>query len=341
MFTRKTFPISGILAVSWYHIVWLTMWGFAAVALYKFTNWQWLALPWLPMSLVGTAVAFYIGFKNNASYDRMWEARKIWGAMVNSSRAWGTMAKNFVSPSQNTTVNTGVSEQSRQLVYRHIAWLFMLRHQLLKPKNWEHSQHWLTKKLAAKRIGRVNGLFNFKTIDEIIEPLLDGEEKSSLKSASNKATQLIERQSATLAELRVKNYIDDFRHMEMQKVLNDLYIHQGKAERIKNFPFPRQYASVSTYFIGLFIILMPFGMIEEFEKLGAGLVWLTVPFVAIVGWVFIMMELVGDYSENPFEGMENDIPMYSICQTIEIDLREMLGETVKEKPISSKHDILM
>lgn len=60
-----------------------------------------------------------------------------------------------------------------------------------------------------------------------------------------------------------------------------------------------------------------------------------------MGWVYLMMELVGDYSENPFEGLGNDIPMLSLCRTIEIDLREMLGESNLTQPIEAKNGLLM
>jgi putative membrane protein len=55
----------------------------------------------------------------------------------------------------------------------------------------------------------------------------------------------------------------------------------------------------------------------------------------------MMMELVGDYSENPFEGLGNDIPMLSLCRVIEIDLREMLGETDLPPAIQPVNGILM
>jgi predicted membrane chloride channel (bestrophin family) len=73
----------------------------------------------------------------------------------------------------------------------------------------------------------------------------------------------------------------------------------------------------------------------------ANLKWLSVPFTIILGWVYIMMELAGDYSENPFEGLGNDIPMLSLCRTIEIDLKEMLGEENIPPAIQPKNDILM
>ncbi len=82
-------------------------------------------------------------------------------------------------------------------------------------------------------------------------------------------------------------------------------------------------------------------MISEFDKLGQYGAWLSVPFTIVVGWVYIMMELVGDYSENPFECLGNDIPMLSLCRTIEIDLKEMLGEDNIPPAIHPKNDVLL
>ncbi len=91
----------------------------------------------------------------------------------------------------------------------------------------------------------------------------------------------------------------------------------------------------------IFIFLLPLGMISEFANLGQYGVWLSVPFTIIVGWVYMMMELVGDYSENPFEGLGNDIPMLSLVRTIEIDLKQMLNEKDIPPPIESKNGVLM
>ncbi|MCB0625555.1 MAG: hypothetical protein KDC43_16970, partial [Saprospiraceae bacterium] len=82
-------------------------------------------------------------------------------------------------------------------------------------------------------------------------------------------------------------------------------------------------------------------MIPELMELDGWGVWLAIPTTALIGWVYVMMEIVGDYSENPFQGMANDIPMLSLCRTIEIDLREMLGETELPPAIESKNGILM
>ncbi len=109
---------------------------FAAIPtmLFKFLDWKWLALPWVPIALVGTAAAFIVGFRNTQTYNRLWEARQIWGAIINSSRSWGIMVKDFVKAGecrQKTITH-------KELIYRHIAWLTALRFQLRETRTWEN-----------------------------------------------------------------------------------------------------------------------------------------------------------------------------------------------------------
>lgn len=110
--------------------------------LYDVLGYKWLAIPWLPVALVGTAVAFLIGFRNNASYDRLWEARKIWGAIVNSSRAWGIMVKDFIT-TKHAEIELSEEELNKihtNFIYRYIGWLAALRYQLGQSKAWESAQ---------------------------------------------------------------------------------------------------------------------------------------------------------------------------------------------------------
>ncbi len=329
------------------HLIWLTIWA-TLVPLFIETlhanDIQAFKVPWLPVSLVGTAVAFYVGFKNNSSYDRLWEARKIWGAIVNSSRMWGATVKSFVTNQfrDKKMTDPEIKKYVRTLVYRHIGWLYSLRSQLLIPTQWEHlSQGGRMTKYTEMRMRTFGvGLFNDSITEDALPKCLPQDEIDRLINSQNTATQIIEQQAQDLKELRELDLIDDFRHMELQKILNDFYTHQGKCERIKKFPLPRQYGSMSFIFVGLFIFLLPFGLVTEFHDLSDWGAWLSIPFTVIVGWVFLMMELIGDYSENPFEGLGNDIPMLSLCRTIEIDLKEMLGDELPEK-IEPVNDVLM
>jgi len=186
------------------------------------------------------------------------------------------------------------------------------------------------------------GMLRADITQDMLKKLLDQEELNRVINFKNTATQMIDLQSQELAQLRSDHLTDDFRHMELQKLLNEFYTLQGKAERIKKFPLPRQYGSMSFVFVSIFIILLPFGLIPAFQELSPHYGhWISIPFVALIGWVYVMMELIGDYSENPFSGLGNDIPMLSLCRTIEIDLREMLGETDLPEPIQPVNSVLM
>ena len=229
------------------------------------------------------------------------------------------------------------------MIRRHIAWLYALRSQLLLPTSWEHiSQGTIMRKATERRMKRFGvGLLDDEVTSAELTNFLPPEEYNRLIDYNNTATQIIDQQSRDLKSLREKRIIDDFRHMELQNILNEFYVHQGKCERIKKFPLPRQYGSSSLIFVGIFIFLLPLGLVTELHELPHVPAWLTIPFTMLVGWIYVMMELVGDYSENPFEGLGNDIPMLSLCRVIEIDLLEMIGEKELPPPIEAKMGVLM
>lgn len=345
MYVRKNFSFKSIMQFTGGHLIWIGLWATFVTALFEFTHWEWIHVPWFLLTVIGTAVAFYIGFKNNQAYDRLWEARKIWGAIVNSSRAWGSTIKGYTSNLFTDQPQTEEELQKirKKLIYRHIAWLYALRSQLLLPTSWEHiNQGAMMRKMTERRMKRFGvGLLDDEVTNEELVSFLPKDEYKRLIDYNNTATQIIDQQSQDLKHIRERDIIDDFRHMELQKILNDFYIHQGKCERIKKFPLPRQYGSSSFMFVGIFIFLLPLGLVTELHQLPHVPSWLTIPFTMLVGWIYIMMELVGDYSENPFEGLGNDIPMLSLCRVIEIDLLEMLGETELPAPIKAINGVLM
>jgi ion channel-forming bestrophin family protein len=346
MYIKKNFGFLNILYFTGWHLAWILVWVLVVAGIHAVTHWEWMEVPWLPISVIGTAVAFYIGFKNNQAYDRLWEARKIWGGIVNSSRAWGSMVRAYVT---NQFAEQHHSDEERwvihkKLIYRHIAWLYALRSQLLLPTPWEHiSQGERMRKVTESRMRRYGiGLLGDLDTEKYLRNYLPKNEHDRLINYRNTATQIIDQQAQDLVELRAKNLIDDFRHMELQNILNQFYDQQGMCERIKKFPLPRQYGSMSFIFVGLFIFLLPFGMISAFHDMAGH--WghvVSIPLTVIVAWVYVTMELIGDYSENPFEGLGNDIPMLSLCRVIEIDLKEMLGEADIPEPVEAINGVLM
>jgi len=302
--------------------------GTIPTVLFQIFDLKWIAIPWVPVALVGTAGAFIVGFKNTQTYNRLWEARQIWGAIVNTSRTWGIMSKDFVKADKS---------EIEQLIYRHCAWLTALRFQLRKPQSWENSNK--DYNIEYRNYFTVPEWAG-KLEDELIQ-YLSGDELNYIVGKKNRATQLIALQSKHIKSLREAGKIDNYEYVEMARRLADLYDHQGKCERIKNFPYPRQFASINLFFIWLLVLMLPFGMLNEFQKLGDAFVWLTIPFSVIVSWVFTSMEKVGEATENPFEGGANDIPMAALSRTIEIDLRDMLDESILPDPITPTNQILM
>ncbi|RKS97663.1 bestrophin family protein [Chryseobacterium defluvii] len=345
MITTKYVNYRQVLNLSGIHLIWISIWCTLIAVLFYFFNWQWMIIPWVPVALIGTAEAFLVGFKNNQAYDRLWEARKIWGGIVNSSRSFASMVYAFHT--ENEEVGTfDLEDRRKKIIYRHIAWLYAFREQLLIPTEWEHisaeeehSHHNVNQK--RNRLIKA-GFPDYGRTPIFLHKYLSEEEAELQSTYKNFATYLISQQAKDINALKNMKAISDFNQMQLQTGLNEFYGFQGQAERIKKFPSPRQFASTAFVFNVLFILLLPLGLVNEFAKLGDWGIWTCIPFCIIIGWIYIIMELVGDYSENPFAGLMFDVPMLSICRTIEIDLLQIMGEHEDlPEAIASKNGVIV
>ena len=300
-----------------------------------FFGWKFLSFPWQPIAIMGTAVAFIVGFKNNASYSRLWEARQIYGAIINDSRSFGYVLRDSLSEKNPAKV--------KEMFLRHYAWLTALRFQLRKPRVWENMnteqyEEYAKKYEICERLTKLDDQFKKYLSDDEIKYIL---------SKKNRATQLMASQSKELSEAYGNGEINDFQWTQINQQLIKFTDHQGKAERIKNFPYPRNFSSITTYLLLLFIVFVPFGLLKEFDKLGDGTViegytlWFNIPFSLLVTWCFHTLDSVGEASVNPFEGSPNDVPITQISRTIEIDMRDMLDETDLPPAITPKHNIVL
>ena len=250
------------------------------------------------------------------------------------SRTWGNQVLSFVThlKAKRAFSDGEIKEIQRTLIYRHIAWINALRLRLRQPSSFSLKKHRSVNKYS-------QGSAERKQWDEEVGSLLEAEEYAYVIDKINTPTHLLRMQGEHLKRLMIEDgLIEDFRHMEMMRILEEGYNFQGKCERIKNTPFPRQYAFFSKVFTWIFILLLPFGMVGEFAATGHNVIWLTIPFCVLISWIFITMEMVGDNSEDPFENFINDVPMTALCNTIERDLREMLDEN--ETKVKPMHDIL-
>ena len=336
MYIKRQFSPVLIYFFTWRSLLKNFLLGTFVFILYQYFDCKIIAIPWLPVSLIGTAVAFFVGFKNNSSYDRQWEAGKVWGEITNLSRAFSSASKSFIINSNEAIDKTIAQKELKLLLYRHIAWLYALKHAMWQHTSWEH-----TKRVSLWYRNYFEKNLKEQNWEDDLSLYLSHHEIEWLKTKTNAPAQLLDLQTQHLQLLKNKGFIEDFRQMELQKMISDLFAEQGKTERIKNTPLPRQYASTAYIFIMIFTILLPFGMVAEFAALGEQYIWLLIPFNVIVGWVFDTMETAGDSSENPFEGLVNDIPLHYIIRNIEIDIRDMLNEKNLPQKIKPIHDTLM
>lgn len=312
----------------------------AWVSIYFFLDIPWLKIPWTPLALIGTAVAFVIGFQNNAAYGRIWEARKIWGGIVNTSRTFGMFLQDMITNEHTETPlkEEELSKEVKILTYRHIAWMTALRHSMRASKPWETTANHKT-----------NQEWNMHppekdiTVAEDIKSYISDHDHAYTMSKNNKQTALLYLQSHHLKALKEKGAIWEFAFLQLEGVLQELFTLQGKSERIKNFPYPRHFATLNHFFMWIFVLLLPMALVPQFAEIGLEIVdqspligkyfiWLSIPFYVIVAWIFHTMERIGRTGENPFEGTANDVPISTIARGIEIDLRQNLGESLEDIP---------
>lgn len=339
MYTEFVNPTKTALRFSRNQILVYVIWGTIVVSLFYFADWKFLSIPFLPVSLVGTALAFFLGFKSNASYDRLYEARKNYGSIVNDSRSFATMLNTYITSDLNLELtDQEITSVKRDLINRHIAWMyahkFNLRH---KRQPWEHNTDYNNRFRT-----QFQDDFGIETdLEACLLKFLSREEVDSVLLCANPATQLLSNQSKKLLELRRQDYLEDFRLFELQNQINKLFDDQGKNERIKNFPYPLQYSFMLKISLSIFSLLLPFALVGEMAKQGEHFVWLTIPFSAIINWIFYFSERNSDYSENPFQGLVYDVPITNITRSVEIDLLQIIGVQDVPNPIQSKNGILL
>ncbi|MFT5481345.1 MAG: putative membrane protein [Bacteroidia bacterium] len=306
--------------------------------LFELINIKWLQVPLAPVALIGTAVAFMVGFQNNAAYDRIWEARKIWGGIVNSSRSLIITVRDsfYMHRSEATKEET---ELLRTITHRHIAWLTALRFAMRTKKSWEASYEEIHEKETF-----FYNVPEFKSqLEDEIKPYLSAEEYEYVMRMDNKPNALISLQSKHLRQITDDKKLWDFTLLNLQQILQELTALQGKSERIKNFPYPKQYGSIGYHFVHIFMWLLPMAIIPAFASLGMDMVetnpligkyfvWLNIPFTVIVIWVFNTMLRIGLAGENPFEGSPNDVPISNISRGITRDILQLIDEDPKNIP---------
>ncbi len=262
------------------------------------------ALPFSVAAILGSALAIFIAFRNNSAYGRWWEARTLWAGITNASRVLARLVITFTdSHAHQPNYDHDRGERfKRDMIHKIIAWVHALRLELRNQPDSEPLRRWVT-----------------------------DAEFSEIQHSHNKPNRVMMLIGKSVYQAMSNGTLGGFDSFQIEGQLLALTNHQGGCERIKYTPLLRQYHYFTNLFLLTFIVLLPFSLISDFERMGLT-VWM-IPVTMVISFVFAIIGKVGEVNEDPFENRITDVPLTAICNTIERDLLDILGET----PLPNEH----
>jgi putative membrane protein len=303
MVIRKSIPLRWLLFYNWPTLLIVNLVAVLAVVLKKYYGIV-IEMPITTVTVFAAALSIYLGFRSNNAYDRWWEARIIWGSFINSSRAWARQVTTLLEAS-DVVDERELAAVKRELILRHIAFANALRVFLRGSRSVAHET--------------VRELYRASNSYEDMRPFLTEEEYEQVVACNNPPNMLLQHQGERLAELAAAGVLTDYRLVHLDDTIVEFNNVQGRSERIKNTAFLRTYSWFQRVFVWTHGIIVPFAYVNQ-------LGWSTVPIAFVLNYVFISIDFVSSRTEDPFENRYDDVPLSSICRTIEINLLEVLDE---------------
>ncbi len=224
-FLRQTFSYVG------WSVFWLLLWDIAVTVDYMIFVDQRAQLPNIPLTLIGSALIVLTSFRNTSAYQRWWEARTLWGGMVNSSRSFARQALTLIDDGDEhfNAIKT-------VLIERHLAYVRCLACQL-----------------------------SGDPLPKEVRTYLGKEEWAMRKETNNFANAIISGSSSLIALEYRAGRLDSIRLERLEATFVDMSNWQGGMERIANTPLPYPYVNFPRLFVFLFCVLMPIGLVESLE----------------------------------------------------------------------------
>lgn len=261
-------------------------------------------LPLIPLQLptiLGSLISLLLAFKTSQSYDRWWEARKIWGAIVNDSRTLVLEVMSFVEDAALHAPDAPL----KALAYRQIAWCYSLG-QSLRGQD----------PLAG------------------LEAFLPAEELAYLAQHSNKPLAILGLHTRQFKKLYQQEAINTFQQVQLDSTLVRLCDSMGASERIRNTVFPVSYRLLMHFFIYLFLLTLSLGLVETIGF------W-EIPVLLVTASTYFLLERTARYMQDPFTNKPTDTPVTAIARTVEINLRQLLQESRVPEPVAPEAFYLM
>ncbi|MES2060701.1 MAG: bestrophin family ion channel [Bacteroidota bacterium] len=292
MLLKENIPVKYIFGKIKKEVIMVTVYAVLIAIMYNSFHFTRISIPIAVPTILGTVISLLLAFKSNQAYDRWWEARTLWGAIVNDSRSLTRQLLTFVDTPYAEDEQKAFCER---VAKRQIAWCYSLSHHL-------------------RRENPMQGL----------ERLLCAEDIEHVKRYDNIPVGLLELQGADLRAAFKLGWITEYQQVAMDETLTRFSNEMGGCERIKNTVFPATYSVYIHLSVLLFVLLLPFGLIEFF-----GVV--EVPLVIAIASSFFLIENMAIHLQDPFENKPTDTPTTTISRTIERDIKQMLKENYKQE----------
>ncbi len=284
----------------------LTVLSYAVLWAYRSTSLGTGSLLYNKIGYVLSAISIFIAFRVNQAYGRWWEARQLWGSLINESRSWGRLVVTHFSSR---------APLSRDLLMRQIAYVNILRIAL---------RHGTAEKGRAMMKAQ-------------LRRLLPEEDDAIVDRSKNVPTQLLVSQAATIEEALSSGLESRLVWSQLTGILSTINAAQGGCERIKNTVFPAGITHFTRFMVWAMAPLMTFAILGDSDRYDA----IELPVVILVTSIFVVIEQLARELQTPFENAPDDTPMNAICVTIETDLRQMLGDGDLPAPELPVRGVLM
>jgi putative membrane protein len=246
-----------------------------------------------PFTLMALPLAIFLGFRNNAAYDRYWEGRKQWGELILRSRSLARQCLSLVAPGHPTA-----DDPHLRIIRRAIAYAHALRHRLR---------------------GDTDG-------NADVAPWIAPAEWERVRTQPNVPYALMLEMGADLGECLRTGRLDACLAPSIDTSFSAMTAVAASCERIRGTPIPFSYTLLLHRTAYLYCFLLPFGLVDTIG-------YLTPLVSAIVAYTFFGLDALGDELEEPFRASDNGLPLEALCRTIEIDLRTALGDRDLPPPL--------
>ena len=265
----------------------VAVYAITVYCIHQYYNFKDVSIPLTVPTILGTIISLLLAFRSNQAYDRWWEARILWGGIVNDCRTFARQILTFVDSSHDGEQKWALKER---IIRRQMAWCYSLSCHL-----------------------------RGQNAKDNLEAYLTGDDVKNIKKLDHIPLAINELQGHDLRTLYKLGWINEYQQVALDNTLTNFMNLMGGCERIKNTVFPVTYSVYIHWLVMFFVLLLPFSLMEFFGIF-------QVPLVIAISSAFFLIEKMAIHLQDPFENKPTDTPTTTISRTIEKNLKQMMKD---------------